>query len=413
MKKTLIIDESDKFREYLARKLEEQNIEVVIAKNGLEGATKIRSELPDLIVMDYYLSRKSALEIMQEKVKNPNTIKTPIILISSKVDSTKVVELVKYGVKKIFSKPIKIDAVLTAVSKLLNVTITLDNTPSIIEAHINDNILFIEVAQGLNIEKIELLKYKIPELLDVHDLSKPKVLLMMTSLDLAEDDRYKLTALLETVIQSVSVKKRNVKVLSKSDFVRKHIEFEKSFSGVELYGDIGKAMDALLGQSDADSDQMKQEKLLSSSKPVKDKKELIHMRFEKEKLKQDFSGEEREKIAIIDDDFVIRELVKAVFEDSPWRICDFASGGEFLDSCKKNDFQLIFLDLVMPEMNGFQVITEMKKAKIETPVVIFSALSQKETVIKAMQSGIHSYMIKPLKPINLVKKAAALLQREF
>jgi DNA-binding response OmpR family regulator len=80
---------------------------------------------------------------------------------------------------------------------------------------------------------------------------------------------------------------------------------------------------------------------------------------------------------------------------------------------KERSFDLVFLDLMMPEVNGFQVLQHMSKEEIEAPVIVFSALSKKETVIKAVGYGIKSYMIKPLKPEQLLKKAEEILNTSF
>jgi DNA-binding response OmpR family regulator len=93
MKKILVIDESSLFRDYLAKKLVEYQFEVVQGVNGLDGTLKMRSEVPDLIIMDYYLSRKSSNEVLQEKKKNPNTAGIPVIMVSSRIDKTKIVEI--------------------------------------------------------------------------------------------------------------------------------------------------------------------------------------------------------------------------------------------------------------------------------------------------------------------------------
>ena len=415
MKKILIIDESEKFRSYLSAKFEEQGLEVIVAHNGLDGSIKLRSELPDLIVMDFFLTRKSAQEILIEKKKNPNTTQTPVILISSRIDPGNVMELASYGVKKIFSKPIKIDSIFSAVSKLLGVEITLDKTPCIIEAHINEDILFIEAAQGLNTEKIGLLKYKIPELLDIHEIKSPKALIMLSNIAESIDNEPKLQLLFETILAVIRSSHRYIKVLTQDKSIAQFIRYHKSFNDIEVIDNIEKAMDALLGlkPDQIAHDVFTHEKLLSSSAPVKSSKESIQMRFEEEKVSEYAAYSEKELIAIVDDDFIIRELIKAAFEESPWTVQDFADGPAFLQEASAKKFALVFLDLKMPVMNGFQVLAEMKKRKIDIPVVVFSALSQKETVIKAMQAGVRSYMIKPIKPEKLVKKTAELLRGEF
>ena len=121
MKKIMIIDESALFRDYISNKLKAYNFNVIEGKSGLEGIVKMRNEMPDLVIMDYFLSRKSSTEVLQEKKNNPNTQSIPVIMVSSKIDKSKLVEIAKFGVKKFFSKPIKIDTLLKTISELLNV----------------------------------------------------------------------------------------------------------------------------------------------------------------------------------------------------------------------------------------------------------------------------------------------------
>jgi DNA-binding response OmpR family regulator len=118
-------------------------------------------------------------------------------------------------------------------------------------------------------------------------------------------------------------------------------------------------------------------------------------------------------VAVVDDDVVIQELVGTVFSETAWKLHNFNNGRELLDAMKETEFDLIFLDLMMPEVNGFQVLQHLSNEKVDTPVIVFSALSKKETVIKAVGYGIKSYMIKPLQPEQLMKKAEEVLNTSF
>ena len=93
MKKILVIDESALFREYLTSKLVEKGFEVVIATNGLDGLVKLRGDIPDLIIMDFYLSRKSSLELLEAKKDNPNVASIPVIIVASKIDRSELVKI--------------------------------------------------------------------------------------------------------------------------------------------------------------------------------------------------------------------------------------------------------------------------------------------------------------------------------
>ena len=71
-------------------------------------------------------------------------------------------------------------------------------------------------------------------------------------------------------------------------------------------------------------------------------------------------------------------LLSTVFKSTGWQIDQYPDGKAFVDSLDEHSYDLVFLDLMMPEMNGFQVLQELRSRKIEVPVIIFSALTKKE-----------------------------------
>jgi DNA-binding response OmpR family regulator len=419
VKKILVIDESNLFRDFLTGKLKEFDFEVIPAVNGLDGASKLRREVPDLVIMDYYLSRVSSLELLQGKKADPNTAGIPVILTSGRVEKDKLLQVLPYNVKRAFTKPIRMDALVKTISELLDVTLEIDNTPSIIEAHVNDDIIFIEIAQGLNTEKIELLKYKLTELLDLYELDSPKVLVIMSSIEVGPEDSIKLSALFTTILDNAGAKPAQVKVLTNSEFMTSFIEDRNEYGGVEVTDNLEAAMDGLLGRRagsyiDRESKTVQQE-FLQSSAPKKTKGETIETRFQSEKLDDyDLSDVPDDvQIALVDDDMVIREMVKAVFADTGFNLLEFENGRQFVDSLADSNYDLVFLDLMMPEMDGFEVMAHLQNEQFETPVIVLSALSKKETVVKALQYGVTSYLIKPLDPPSLLNKAREVLKTSF
>ncbi len=418
VKKILVIDESKLFREFLSQKLTEFGFEVAVGVNGLDGAAKLRREMPDLVIMDYYLSRTSSIELLQRKRDDPNTASIPVIMASGKVDREKLLQVARYNVRKFFTKPVRIDALAKSISEILGVTLDLDSTPCIIEAHINDEILFVEVAQGLNKEKIELLRYKIVELMELYEVKNPRILLIMSSISVGPDDSIKLAALLQTIIENTRAKPRQVKVLTNSEYVREFISERSEYEGVEVTNNLESAMDGLLGKKagsyiDRDSKTVHQD-FLQTSAPRSGKQESIGMKFEEERAGFDPGPVgSAASIAIVDDDFVIREMVKAVLGDMGPSIREFENGKEFMDDPKHGEFDLVLLDLMMPEMDGFGVMQALEETGVRVPVIVLSALSQRETVVKAMQFGVTSYLIKPLEPESVLNKAREVLQANF
>lgn len=418
VKKILVIDESKLFRDFLTQKLGEFGFEVVAAVNGLDGAAKLRREMPDLVIMDYYLSRTSSVDLLQKKKDDPNTSDIPVIMASSKIDRDKLVQIARFNVRKFFTKPIRMDALVKTISEVLGVSLDIDTTPCIIEAHFNDDILFIEIAQGLNKEKIELLRYKIVELMDLYEVKSPKVLIIMSSIEVGPDDSFKLSALFTTVMDNTKAKPRQVKVLTNSDYVSEFIADRSEYEGVEVTNNLESAMDGLLGRKagsyiDRESKTVHQE-FLQASSPKSDREESVDMKFEGERASYDLNElGEAVTIAIVDDDFVIREMVKAVLSDMGPTIREYENGRQFVDDSDVSGCDLVFLDLMMPEMDGFQVMAQLQRDGIDVPIIVLSALSQRETVVKAMKFGVTSYLIKPLQPEAVLNKAREVLRTNF
>lgn len=418
MKKVLLIDESQLFRDYLGKKLQDQGIEVFMGANGLDGALKLRSEHPDLVIMDYYLTRNSSLELLEKKKQDPNVADVPVIMVSSKVERDKVLQVAKYGVRKFFSKPVKIDSLMKTVGESLGLSMNLDTTPSIIEAHFNDRILFIEVAQGLNTEKIELLRYKVQELLALYSVKVPRVLVMMSGIDENTADSFKLTALFDVILDATGSKKRQVKVLTASDFVKSFLEQHSSYKEIEVASSLEDAMDKLSGKKtnepvySPDRKNAAQE-FISKGKGASEN-ETIRMTFEEERALPNLSElGSGIKVAVVDDDMVIQELVKTAFYDTSFEVVGYDDGEHFLNDSEALTSDLVFLDLMMPKVDGFQVLEELRKRGASVPVIVLSALSQKETVLKAREYGVTRYMIKPIQPENVIRKAAEVLHSNF
>ena len=420
MKKVLVIDESQLFRDYLKKKLEDYGFEVDVAVSGLDGGSKLRGSLPDLLITDYNLSRKSAVDLLKEKHQDPNARDIPVIMASAKVDRDALMEVARYNVRKFLTKPIRVDALLKAVSETLSVPVSIDTTPCIVEAHVNEDIMFIEVAQGLNREKVDLLRYKIHELLDLYELKNPKVLVLMTSIEVSTADSIKLSALFSTILEATGAMKRYFKVLTRSAYVREFLESRGDYSGIEVSGNLEDAMDGLLGRKVVSGPILTQvsdarEDVVARSAPKKQRGEAINMRFQEEH-RSSFelsSLGDSVRLSIVDDDEVIQELIRSSFADTRVQIHAYGNGREFLDDDGALDSDLVFLDLMMPEMNGFQVLETLKARELRLPIIVLSALSKRETVVQALKMGVSSYIIKPLKPADVRNKASEILGLNF
>ena len=418
MKKILVIDETQLVRDFLKRKLSDYAFDVKLAVSGLDGAAKLRTELPDLVIVDYHLKRKPIKELLKEKQSNKNTAGIPVIVASKRTDRKALLEVAPYNVKKFLTKPLKVDALLGAVSGVLGTKVELDTTPCIIEAHVNDGLMMIEVAQGLNREKVDLLRYKIQELLELYGLSNPRVLVMMTNIEISTADSIKLNSLFTTIIENSGSSQKRIKVLTRSEYVQQFLASRSNFAGVSVVDSLEAAMDDLFGERSGEGKETVESQLqgvIASDDRQISKAENINLRFAAEPSADSGIAEvgKTVRIAVVDDDPTVLELVKRAFADTSFEFNLFANGKEFVDSSTVDDADLIFLDLMMPVMGGFQVLQHIDQPNTRRPVIVLSALSKRETVLHALQLGVTSYLTKPIQPKDIRNKAAEVLQLNF
>ncbi len=120
------------------------------------------------------------------------------------------------------------------------------------------------------------------------------------------------------------------------------------------------------------------------------------------------------KVLIADDEPHIRLLLEQTLEDledEGLEIFTAENGAEALDSIKENKPDMVFLDVMMPKMNGFEVCSEVKN-NLKIPdiyIVLLTAKGQEIDKLKGMESGADMYMTKPFNPDDIVKKVREIL----
>jgi CheY-like chemotaxis protein len=421
MKQVLVMDESPLFREYLREKLTQDKIEVAVAVNVLEGISRMRTMIPDLIIMDYHLACQDNRQILIKKRESPATAGIPVIITAQRLDQKRIIELFPFNVKKVFTKPVKIDAFFATLTEMMGVNFVLDDTPGIVDVHVNDNIIFIEAAQGINRDKLDLLKFKIIELVELYDIKTPKVIIMLSDMQLTFADGPNLEKLLDTAIQASRAVYSDVRVLTRDDFVQRFIAGQKRYAEIKAVDNLQAAMGSLLpDQGDWNDDEgnpgIPKDKLFQSNQPASS--EAVQFRFSSEhkpnltldEIKESLGGL---RIAVVDDDFIIQEMIRNTFQRINAEVVTYSNGGEFLAAAGTEVFSLVFLDLLMPKVDGFSVLRTMQVNRIEQPVVVLSSVSRRESVLRAFHMGVKSYLIKPLKPDDIFKKSLEILKANF
>ena len=101
---------------------------------------------------------------------------------------------------------------------------------------------------------------------------------------------------------------------------------------------------------------------------------------------------------IVDDEKIVRESLFHWFTKLGHTVERASSGFEALEILEKNPFDVLFVDIRMPEMNGIELLEKVKTEYPETAVIIITAFGSIETAVKAMKLGASDYLLKPFKP---------------
>ncbi|MES0491824.1 MAG: response regulator [Leptospirales bacterium] len=115
------------------------------------------------------------------------------------------------------------------------------------------------------------------------------------------------------------------------------------------------------------------------------------------------------KIMIVDDSTIVRTVIKRYLAITKDEIVAYAANGvEAIERFKEHLPDLVTLDITMPEMNGLEALERMLEIKPDASILMISALSSKDTVVKAINMGAAGYLVKPVEAHQLIDKIKAI-----
>src|SRR5208337_3073059 len=120
----------------------------------------------------------------------------------------------------------------------------------------------------------------------------------------------------------------------------------------------------------------------------------------------------RWKILVVDDEMIVRESLVDWFRMSGYDVEGADGGRSALEMVDKKDYDFIFLDIKMPDVDGFEVLDNVKTNCPNSMVVMITAYGSIETAVDAMKRGACDYLTKPFEPGDLVALLERLLQRK-
>ncbi len=117
------------------------------------------------------------------------------------------------------------------------------------------------------------------------------------------------------------------------------------------------------------------------------------------------------RILITDDEAKIRSLIAKYAAHEGFETEEACNGMEAVEKCEKNTYDLVIMDIMMPELDGFSAVKEIKKKQPNMPFIMLSALGEEYDKIHGFDLGVDDYVVKPFSTKELMMRIQAILKR--
>ncbi|MBR1571556.1 MAG: response regulator transcription factor [Lachnospiraceae bacterium] len=117
-----------------------------------------------------------------------------------------------------------------------------------------------------------------------------------------------------------------------------------------------------------------------------------------------------DKILVVDDEDKIRAVIRKYGEFEGYEIYEASNGMDAVELCRENDYNLIIMDVMMPELDGFSACGAIKKIK-DIPVIMLSARGEEYDRIHGFEVGVDDYVMKPFSPKELMMRINVVINR--
>ena len=115
-------------------------------------------------------------------------------------------------------------------------------------------------------------------------------------------------------------------------------------------------------------------------------------------------------ILVADDEARIRSIIKKYAEFEGHTVTEAGDGMEAVRLCRKENFDIIIMDIMMPELDGFSACREIRKVS-NTPIIMLSARGEEYDKINGFETGIDDYVVKPFSAKELMLRIDAIMKR--
>ena len=118
------------------------------------------------------------------------------------------------------------------------------------------------------------------------------------------------------------------------------------------------------------------------------------------------------RVLVVEDEIRLAENIASGLREGPGFAVDVAHDGEAaVDLCRTTSYDLVVLDLMLPKLSGEDVVRKLRAARIATPVLMLTAVSETSRTIELLDAGADDYLTKPFDLGELIARARALIRR--
>ena len=121
----------------------------------------------------------------------------------------------------------------------------------------------------------------------------------------------------------------------------------------------------------------------------------------------------KKKLLLLEDDMALNETVVDYFENLDYEVVSVYDGNSALDTIYENNFDLLLLDVNVPDLNGFEVLKRSRQEAITTPAIFITSLNSMVDLQSGYESGCDDYIRKPFALKELKLRVESILQRAF
>ncbi len=117
------------------------------------------------------------------------------------------------------------------------------------------------------------------------------------------------------------------------------------------------------------------------------------------------------RVLVIEDDSATAQGIELMLRHENYTVFSTDLGEEGVDLAKLYDYDIIILDLALPDMHGFDVLKQVRAAKVETPTLILTGSSQLDDKVRGLGFGADDFMVKPFNRDELLARMSAIVRR--